>query len=230
MNYQLPLAIPLNEEATFADFYWGDNLALQAHLEASLTGSGERQIYLWGQPGAGKSHILQACCQRLDASFPAIYLPLSTLKTYGPEVIEGLHAQMLLCIDNVDAIANDARWEEALFHLYNRIRDEGTGVLIFAGHHSPRNNALQLPDLKSRLAASLVVQVHELSDDNKVDVMRHQARKRGLELPLGVGQFLVKRCARNMHDLHALLNQLDEASWIAQRKLTIPFIKAILDI
>jgi DnaA family protein len=230
MNQQLALTIQPNEQATFADFYWGDNLALQAHLEASLAGKGESQIYLWGREGAGKSHVLQACCHRMEAQYPVIYLPLKTLHVYGPEVIEGLDAQKLLCIDDVDAIAGDMHWEEALFHLYNRIRDQGTSVLIFAGLNSPRNNLLQLPDLKSRLAASLVIQLHELTDEIKVDVIRHQAHKRGLELPLSVGQFLVNRCARNMHDLHALLNRLDQASWVAQRKLTIPFIKAILEI
>ena len=230
MNHQLALAIQPNEQATFADFYWGDNRALQAHLEVSLAGLGEPLLYLWGQRGAGKSHLLQACCQRMDAKYPAIYLPLNILKACGPEVIDGLDAQALLCIDDVDAIAGDALWEEALFHLYNRIRDKGTSVLIFAGHCAPRHNTIQLPDLKSRLAAGLVMQLHELPDEIKVDVLRHQAGKRGLELPRSVGQFLVNRCTRNMHDLHALLNRLDEASWVAQRKLTIPFIKAILAI
>ncbi len=229
-HHQLALAIPVHESATFSDFFWGDNSALQIHLESSLAHQGESQIYLWGQPGAGKSHLLQACCQRTQNHCSAIYLPLKVLKDYGPEVIEGLGDQAVLCFDDVDAIAGDERWEEALFHLYNRVRDQGTSVIIFSGQTPPSHNALRLLDLKSRLAASLVLQVHELADELKVEVMRHQALKRGLELPPSVGQFLVNRCARNMHDLHALLNQLDQAAWVAQRKLTIPFVKATLNI
>jgi DnaA family protein len=133
-------------------------------------------------------------------------------------------------VDELDEIAGDAAWEEALFHLYNRVRDLARGTLIFATRHAPRKSLIQLPDLKSRLAAGLVVQVHELSDLDKIAVMCRWAEKRGLELSQVVGQFLLSRCGRNLHDLHALLDRLDNASWVLQRKLTIPFIKTVLDI
>jgi DnaA family protein len=231
MNHQLSLAIQLNDEATFSDFVWGENTLLQTHIQQALTGQGEPLIYLWGLTGCGKSHLLQACCQHVGRhQLPAIYLPLNTLKEWGPEVIDGLDGQALLCVDEVDAIASHPEWEEALFHLYNRIRDQGKTILILAGGHSPRQTPIELPDLRSRLSGGLVIQLHELNDDAKVETLRSQAKKRGLELPTPVAQFLVSRCARNMHDLHALLNRLDQASWVAQRKLTIPFIKAILDI
>jgi DnaA family protein len=135
-----------------------------------------------------------------------------------------------LCVDELDAIAADAHWEEALFHLYNRVRDQGKTTLIFAGRNPPRHAPIKLADLRSRLGGSLVWQLNELNDEAKVSSLCLQAEKRGLELSAHVGQFLVTRCARNMHDLHALLNRLDEASWIAQRRLTIPFIKTTLGI
>ena len=230
MNHQLALAIQLNDEATFADFCWGDNALLQEHLQRTLAGDGEQLIYLWGASGCGKSHLLQACCQHVGLDQPAIYLPLKTLKEWGPGIVDGLDGQALLCVDEVDAIAAAPLWEEALFHLYNRIRDQGRTTLILAGLSPPRHAPIALPDLRSRLGGGLVIQLHELSDAAKINTLCVQSNKRGLDLPLSVAQFLVNRCARNMHDLHALLNRLDQASLVAQRKLTIPFIKTILDI
>jgi len=231
MNRQLALAIQPNEEATFLNFFWtDDNALLKKQLMQAIAGDHERLIYLWGHTGSGKSHILQACVHHLNLLQPAIYLPLGALKEWGPSVIDGLEAQTLLCVDDLDAIAADTHWEEALFHLYNRVRDQGKTTLILSGRTPPRYAPLQLADLRSRLAGSLVLQLHELSDEAKVNSLCLQAEKRGLELTTHVGQFLVTRCTRNMHDLHALLNRLDEASWVAQRRLTIPFVKTILGI
>ena len=68
----------------------------------------------------------------------------------------------------------------------------------------------------------------ELNDEDKISTLKQHALKRGFDLPESVGQYLLSRCSRNMHDLHQLLNRLDDASLVAQRKITIPFVKEIL--
>lgn len=230
MNRQLALAIQLNDEATLADFCWGDNALLQQQLQNTLNDHGERLLYLWGTLGSGKSHLLQACCQAVGLNRSAIYLPLHTLKEWGPEVLDGIDEQALIGIDDIDAIASHTAWEEALFHLYNRVRDNERTTLIITGKFPPAQTPLSLLDLRSRLSWGLVIQLNELSDHDKINTLQLHAQKRGFELPTGVGQFLLSRCARNMHDLHTLLNRLDEASLVAQRKITIPFVKNILGI
>jgi DnaA family protein len=224
---QLVLPIPLNDEASFAHFVWGRNNLLQQELQKTLQGQGERMLYLWGANGSGKSHLLQACCQALQDD-SAIYLPLGLLREFGPSLLEGLDEQDLICIDDIEAIAGDASWEEALFHLYNRVRDKEKNRLIISSQFSPQQVPLRLPDLRSRLSWGLVCQVQELSEQEKMHSLQMQAHKRGFELSPSVLQFLLKRCARNMHDLHQLLDRLDSASLKAQRKITIPFIKSIL--
>lgn len=226
---QLALAIRLNDEATLTDFCWNGNALLQQQLQAALRDNNPQQIYLWGAPGHGKSHLLQACCQAVSTQ-SAIYLPLKMLHEWGPGVIEGIDEHALICIDDIDVIATDTAWEEALFHLYNRIRDNGHSTLIIAGKRPPADMPIRLPDLCSRLNWGLVMQVNELDDEDKINSLKLHANKRGFELPTSVGQFLLNRCARNMHDLHDLLNRLDEASLIAQRKITIPFVKETLGI
>ncbi|MDF1678466.1 MAG: DnaA regulatory inactivator Hda [Legionellaceae bacterium] len=229
MNQQLALAIQLNDEATFHDYCWGENVQLQKELYKALAGEGEQFIYLWGSAGSGKSHLLQACCQHLGTHQSSIYLPLETLKTWDPTILSDLDIHDLFCIDELDAIAGNKAWEEALFHLYNRIRDSGRSILIVAGLTPPRYANISLPDLQSRLSSGLVMHVEELTDADKIKTLLLEANRRGFELSQTVAQFLVNRSARNMHDLHALLDRLDNASLEAQRKITIPFIKTTLN-
>ncbi len=228
INRQMALAIQLNNEATFADFNWGDNLLLQQQISSALEAKGERLFTIWGASGSGKSHLLQACCQASEGH--AVYLPLQILKEWGPQSIEGLAQQSLIAIDDIEVIAGILEWEEAIFHLYNQVRDEGRSVLIISSQHPPAATSIQLADLRSRLAWGLVIQLVELSDNLKINSLQQQALKRGFELPVSVAQFLINRCARNMHDLARILNLLDHASLAAQRKITVPFVKAILGI
>ena len=230
MNTQLALAIKLNDEATLADFNWKNNELLRQQLNNMLTYKKDKLLYLWGPSGSGKSHLLQACCQDVNLIQSAIYLPLTLLKEWGPQSIEGLEEQTLICIDDINVIAKERAWEEALFHLYNKIRDMEKSILIIAANQSPTTLPLELADLRSRLSWGLVIQLMELNDEDKISTLKQCALKRGFDLPESVGQFLLNRCSRNMHDLHHLLNQLDDASLAAQRKITIPFVKEILTI
>ena len=74
------------------------------------------------------------------------------------------------------------------------------------------------------------MQIHELKDEDKINTLQEHAKKRGLELSKSVGHYILNRCARNMHDLQTVLDRLDHASLVAQRKLTIPFVKDVLGV
>lgn len=228
MNKQLPLAIQLNHQTNLANFCWGNNHLLHQQLTTALSGQGERIFYIWGNKGCGKSHLLQACCQ--TGKHSSAYLPLELLKEAGPDSIEGMAEHEVIAIDDIDAIAAMPDWEEELFHLYNTVRDNERALLLISGHHAPAASPIQLADLRSRLAWGLVVQLEELNDELKIFTLQQQAKKRGFNLPASVALFLINRCARNMHDLQQILDQLDQASLAAQRKITVPFVKAILGI
>lgn len=228
MNQQLALEIQLHDHATLADFCWTGNPILQQQLLATLNHANDRLLYIWGPNGSGKTHLLQACSQAMSHHGSTMYLPLSILNAWGPNILDDLDDQTLISIDDIESVAGDPDWEEALFHLYNRVRDNEKTILLISGKTPPANLKIRLPDLQSRLNWGLVMQLHELADQDKIATLKLHAHRRGLELSDSVIRFLMNRCARNMNDLHALLDRLDEASLIAQRKLTIPFVKHTL--
>jgi DnaA family protein len=227
---QLSLGVRLRDDATFANFYPGANAAALGYVEClceAEAGWTESLIYVWGRPGVGRSHLLQAACIRMEQrSEPAVYLPLSA-PGLRPELFDNLEQFELVCLDDLDAIAGKREWEEALFHLFNRLRDSGRRLLL-AADKSPREIAIKLPDLKSRLTLALVFQLQGLSDEDKLRALQLRASRRGLHLSDEVGRFILTRGERSMSSLFDLLEELDQASLRAQRKLTIPFLKETL--
>ncbi|MEJ2566035.1 MAG: DnaA regulatory inactivator Hda [Gammaproteobacteria bacterium] len=224
---QLPLGVRLRETATFANYFPGVNRDVVRLLQASV--SGERGfIYLWGGRGSGKTHLLQAVCHLVSSQTqPLAYFPLRETASLSPGILEGMEQLPLVIVDDVEAIAGDAAWERGLFHLYNRIR-ERDGGLIMAGAHSPAAIGIALPDLRTRLAAGLVLQLRPLDDAGKAEALRLQARQKGMEMPGEVAAYLLRHCPRDMTALFALLDVLDQASLAAQRKLTVPFVREVL--
>lgn len=221
---QLPLRIGLRDSATFANFHPGANAAACHTLQQGT----EPFVYLWGPKGSGKSHLLQAACHTVtEAGGMAIYLSLGEEEGMAPPMLEGMEQMQLVCLDNLDAVAGDEAWEQALFHLYNRLRDSGNR-LIAAGAAAPSALDIMLPDLVSRLGWGPVFQLQLLNDDEKAAALQQRALNRGMQMPPEVASYLMNRAPRDMHALFALLERLDEVSLAAQRRLTIPFVREII--
>jgi DnaA family protein len=224
MVKQLPLSMWLREGATFTNYVAGENEQVVKAL------SQEQFVYLWGNEGVGKTHLLQAACHAASAANKAsAYLPMAEVAELLPEMLEGLEQMDVIVVDDIDAIAGDKQWETALFHLYNRVRDSGQGVLFVAATQPLASIKLNLPDLQSRLAWGLVYQLHALSDDEKLAALQQRADSRGFELPDEVGRYLLRHLPRDMVALFGLLDRLDQLSLAEQRRLTIPFVKQVIE-
>ncbi|MGH1462143.1 MAG: DnaA regulatory inactivator Hda [Neptuniibacter sp.] len=226
--FQIPLSISLRDDARFENFYDKSNELICSSLQDTASGSGEQFIYLWGSQGVGCTHLLQAACHAAEpAGRSAAYLPLDELMHLGGNILEGMEFLDLICLDNVDAISGNSEWEEALFHFFNRIREQGNSLVI-AAKYPPRSLGIVLPDLASRLSWGVVFQLQDLSDDLKLKAIQMRASLRGLEFTDEVGRYLLYHTSRNMNDLTRLLEELDRASLSAKRKVTIPFIKEVV--
>lgn len=228
MAEQLPLRFAFNPELGFQQYHSGGNLEIVAHLKQAAGGHGETLVFLWGEPGTGKSHLLNACCREACQNGLSVsYLPLAGLREYGPGVVDGLEHQDLVCLDDVDLIAGDDAWERALFNLFNRLREHGNRLIATAGV-PPAELPIHLPDLKTRLGWGLTLRVQPLNDDEKLLVLGAYARSLGLDLPPQVGRFLLSHHRRDLSSLKRLLDELDHATLAAKRKLTIPFLRTCL--
>lgn len=229
---QLSLGVSLSDDATFENFYLpaaGHNVEALAGLRQQLDTDLQPFVYLWGASGCGLSHLLQAACHQAQAhGLTFQYLPLAELAQVAPEeLFVGLEVLDFIALDDLQAIAGNPVWEEALFNFFNLSRETGKRLLI-AATASPRELPLKLEDLRSRLQWGLTFQLYGLTDDDKQRALQARARARGLELSDEVAHYLLQRLPRDTHQLFHQLHFLDQASLAEQRKLTIPFVKKIL--
>jgi len=225
---QLPLGVSLNHKCSFTNFVAGQNAAAVAVLRDLLVRRAGGVVYLWGSAGSGKSHLLEACCgDGVMQGRPVAYLPLGGPQAQ-PDMLMGLAGIELVCIDDVDKVAGDREWEEAMFHLYNQA-EQASCPMVLAASVAPRTPAWRLADLASRLTAAVVWRLRALDDDGRREALQMHARERGFALSDEVMIFLMKRLRRDMVSLSQFLDRLDHSSLAAQRRITIPFVKELLE-
>ena len=222
---QLALPLRLQDHAVFATYLPDGNEPAVAFVEGIAAQSANAGCWLWGPAAVGKSHLLQAACERLGQA--AAYLPLGELRDAGPGILEGLDSKAVLCLDDIQQVTGDPDWELALFTLFNAVTDAG-GVILAASTASQRESGIDLPDLQSRFGTLATFQLRPLDEVSLAAALKLRARHRGLKLPDKTAKYLLHRQRRDMASLYALLDRLDAEALVAQRRLTIPFVKSVL--
>ncbi len=228
---QLSLAIKLDDQATFENFY-APRGSTQHLATLILQDSRQSLAYLVGSSGCGLSHLLQAACQKspLQRSSDAIYLPMRELVDYEPaEVLDGLQGLSLVCVDDLHSVAGQAQWQLGLFNFFNQCRESGTRM-VFASHKLPENLGVQLPDLLSRLQSGLIHRLIDYRDEDLRRLLQFRANGRGLYLPDEAAKYLLSRLSRDTKSLIGALETLDQVSLQQQRRLTVPFVKVALNL
>ena len=157
-----------------------------------------------------------------------VYLPCRELLASSVEVLEGLQAMSTVCLDGVDLFAGNRAWEYALFDFINRMRAQGTGLLL-ASSKNPGQQIFDLADLNSRAVWGPVYKLPSLSQAEVEKALLLHAQARGLELGAEGWDYLFKHCRRDTSSLVAILALLDNESLRHQRRLTLPFLRQVLN-
>jgi DnaA family protein len=229
MIKQLALDLTLDDTYTFQNFWPVANDALIHALKHYLENTLPPLMFLSGEPCSGKTHLLHACGEILKHNKQTVIsLSMKDLASISPNILDGIEQLDCLLIDDIDAIADNHAWQEALFHCYNRCQDTGCHWIVSA-QEAPQLLALTLKDLSSRLSHGITWALNPLSDTQKCDALVHRAKNTGLELSPSVAAYLIHHYPRDMCSQVARLEKLEQASMAACRKLTIPFIKTILE-
>ncbi|MDD2769917.1 MAG: DnaA regulatory inactivator Hda [Methylococcus sp.] len=229
MAQQIPLHFAVDPLQTFELYCAGPNAEAVTAVRHCARTAGEPLLYLWGDTGLGKTHLLNAACREaFHSGRSAACIPLALVGGYGPAMLDGMEHQNLVCLDDIERVAGQGGWERQLFGLFNALRDAGNTLVVTASM-PPAELPVALPDLKTRLAWGLTLRLHPLADEHKLAALQRRAEELGLDLTPQVGRFLLSRCRRDLASLQALLGDLDRATLAAKRRLTIPFIKSYLE-
>jgi len=216
MMQQLLLQLAPPPAPTLDNFVPGRNGAALQALRDIARGTGtERFVYLWGEPGSGRTHLLRGLAHAAG----------TRQALYFSGAAAGAGDDNVIAMDDVQDLAADDQIK--LFDLYNRVRAAG-GALAASGDAAPAQLALRA-DLRSRLAWGLALQLHPLSDAEKAAALRAHARARALKLGEDVIAYLLQHARRDMASLIGILDALDRYSLEQKRPVTLPLVRDALE-
>lgn len=216
---QLTLDVRPDWTPTLAEFVPGGNADLLQAIALHLEARNGTLLYLWGEMGSGRSHLLRAAVLECTArGRPARYLAAA----------EVAHASLregeCLAIDDVEAL--DAAAQAQLFRLLIGAA-EAHVALLFAGGHAPQHLALR-EDVRTRIGQGLAFEIKPLSDADKERLLLQHASRRGMLVEADLVRYLLRHGRRDIGWLMSVLDALDEASLAHARRVTLPLLRDIL--
>jgi DnaA family protein len=213
---QLVFELTAPEPPRLANFLPGRNGELLAVLPRFVGGeTAETGLFLWGAPGAGKTHLL--CAAKVLAEERGAPVAMFA----EPAALADTSGASLVLIDRIDEA--DSAAAGRIFTLFNALK-QGGGRLIAAGR-TPLARLSLREDLRTRLGWGLVYEVSALADEDKPEALRSYARSRGFELSAEVIDYLLRHGRRDMPSLVAALAALDRISLATKRPVTVPLLR-----
>jgi len=178
-------------------------------------------IYVWGEEGAGKSHLLRAWgAQALDAGKKAVYIDAA-----ATPLTEAAFEAEYLAIDQIEKLGNEE--QALLFAVFNRFRNSGKGFLLLSSEHTPQQLVIR-EDLRTRMAYCLVYEVKPLTDQEKIDALVSMAAARQVTIDPEIFEYLLNHWRRDMDSLMQMLDTLDNYAVTMGKRITLPLLRQLL--
>jgi DnaA family protein len=215
-----PIAAP-----SLNNFIAGANRELLAHLRGMAAGMAGPSVYLWGESGSGRTHLLRALAA--ESTERGLYLdaeqvnntPADTLIT----ALQATHARLWL-LDDIRLL--DPLAQGALFRVINLAAARGITV-VAAADSAPRDLSLR-EDLRTRIGQMLAFRIQPLQDEERMELLHAHAAARGMKIDVDVFEYLMRHGRRDIRSLLGILDLLDEHSLTRQRPVTLPLLRGIL--
>lgn len=223
--YQLPLDLHRIEAPSLDNFVVGRNgevLAQLRLLRAGATQDTPALIYLWGEAGCGKTHLLQALAGAQRVLGPEA--PLEAFTGASPGALPPGEGPTIVAIDDCERL--DETRQQRTFQLINHARAHPGTVVIAAGAQPPLALALR-DDLRTRLGAGLVYRLQLLGDEEKAAVLERVAAERGVAVSSEVVPWLIAHTSRDIRALLRLFDALDRHAFERKRAITLPLLREL---
>lgn len=224
MGQQLPLGLDAQPPPSLDGFIGAENLLLRALIAQQMAGRGETQLLIHGTTALGKTHLAEAAC--FYAATQGRRAGFISLRHNAPPDL-AFDALDALVLDDIHCLAGQPQREFWLFDVINQVRERGLSLLMTSSL-APAEMAFNLPDLASRLVWGPVLRLAAPNEAEKLELLMRKAAERGLSLPFDAAMYVLNHGARDVGSLVDTINRLDVASFAAQRKLSLAFVRGVL--
>jgi chromosomal replication initiator protein len=230
----------LNPKYTLENFVVGShsrlaNAACQA--VAGAPGGKYNPLFIYGDVGLGKTHLLQATGNAILRHMPRAAVVYTTTEDFTNQVVEAIRSQKMdqlrrryrsvdvLIIDDVQFLANKERTQEEFFHTFNSLYEERKQIILSADR-PPQE--LQLEDrLTSRFERGMIADVSVPDYETRLAIISEKAKEYEMFIDPAVLQFIAQHVTRNVRELEGILMQAFALYELEQR---MPTVKSIAEI
>ena len=219
---QIPIDFSFVSEKTFDNFIHGNNGAIIKSLISFSDEDSTNIISIYGKKSSGKTHLCKATEKSTRDTF---YLNMDNVESLDNKA----DSFSSLIIDDIDLLLKNYDIEEKIFSLVNEFILDNKSILLTSTSNL-KNIKFQIPDLLSRLSSGLNFKINDLDDVDKIKVLKQYAQERGLSLSPLVCDYIITHFKRELYYLCNSIKYLDQKSLSLKKKITIPFIKKIIDL
>ena len=220
---QIPINFSFIADKSFDNFVIGKN-SIAVELLKDLTISNRTNIvFIRGNHSSGKTHL----CLAVNNSTNKSIFVLNRENILSANVQDILKNDSLI-IDDIDFLITNHTHEENIFVLLNEFILMNKTIII-TSTEKLNNINFTIPDLVSRLKWDQIIEIPELNDDDKIKVLQKNAHERGWNLTPKVCDYIMNHYKRDLYFLCNCIKFIDETSLSLKKKITIPFIKKIIE-
>ncbi len=233
---------PLNPNYTFDRFVVGPCNRL-AHASALAIGENPGHAYnplfVHGNVGLGKTHLLQAICHTVLRRDPNARVLYMSCEDFTNSYIQAIQAHQIdhfrdyhrgadvLVIDDVQFLANKEKTQDEFFHTFNALFD-GQRQIVLSSDRPP----VEIPTIEERLVSrfkwGLVAEVEAPCVDTRKAIVSSKAAGRGVDLPDDVAQFLAERVTSNIRELEGAVIKVVGFAAITDQPITLSLAEGCL--
>ena len=213
---------PIYPEFTFDTFVVGDSNK-HAHAACLAVAKKPAQAYnplfLYGNTGLGKTHLLKAIRNEINKNFPQMKTIYIKGEEFMNEMIENLANKTMpefknkyrnidvLLIDDIQFIAGKDSTQEEFFHTFNALYEANKQIII-ASDRPPKEIQLLESRLRSRFESGIITDIYMPEYELKVAIIKTKAKAYGIDLPDDVVEFVAMKIKNNIRQLEGVIKKI----------------------
>lgn len=242
--------VTLNNNYTFDNFVVGNgNRLAYAASQAVANNPGRvyNPLYIYGDVGLGKTHLLQAIAHYLLYTNPSLKINYTTTEKFTNEVIyaiqnahsngdliDSFHKRYrsvdVLLIDDIQFLAGKERTQEEFFHTFNEIHNSGKQVVL-TSDCPPKEIATLQERLTTRFEWGLIADIQPPDFETRVAILKKKANLESITIGDDVLSYIAKNIFSNIRELEGALIRVIAKASLSNEEITLPFTeKALSDI
>jgi len=230
----------LNPHFVFENFVVGKSNQLAeaaAKQVAGNPGGAYNPLFLYGGVGLGKTHLMQAIGNTIQArGTQVVYLHS---ERFVADMVKALQSNTInqfkqfyrsvgaLLIDDIQFFAGKERSQEEFFHTFNALL-EGQQQIILTSDRYPKEISGIEERLQSRFGSGLTIAIEPPELETRVAILISKAEQNGIELPHEVAFFIAKRIRSNVRELEGALKRIMANAQFTGSAITLEFVQEAL--